>query len=115
MTKKKRQRKEERDQDQGLSELEQAAQDMDLQLPGLPRDMRGMERVFARADRVMNEQQFDSQEEVDAFMSNNLATHGGALEDAPAPSTPLERAQELMYDAFETDDPRKRVRLAKKA
>jgi tetratricopeptide (TPR) repeat protein len=37
------------------------------------------------------------------------------LEDAPPPATPLERAQELVYDAFDTDDPQRRAELAEEA
>jgi tetratricopeptide (TPR) repeat protein len=63
----------------------------------------------------MAEQQFESMQEAQAFMNNHLSEGGGSLEDAPAPTTPLERAQELIYDAFDTDDSQRRVELAEKA
>jgi tetratricopeptide (TPR) repeat protein len=44
-----------------------------------------------------------------------LREGGGKLPSAPAPTTPLERAQDLIYEAFETESSRKRVQLAKKA
>jgi tetratricopeptide (TPR) repeat protein len=63
----------------------------------------------------MDEQQFESMEEATTFMNQYLSEGGGTLEDAPPPATPLERAQELIYDAFETDDPQRRVDLAEEA
>jgi hypothetical protein len=63
----------------------------------------------------MGEQQFESMDEAQAFLNNYISEGGGSLEDAPAPTTPLERAQELIYDAFDTDDPQRRVDLAEEA
>ena len=37
------------------------------------------------------------------------------MPEAPVPTTPLEQAQDLIYEAFETESSRKRVQLAKKA
>ena len=74
-----------------------------------------MERMTARIGRIMGEQQFESMDEAQAFLNNYLSEGGGSLEDAPAPATPLERAQELVYDAFDTDDPQRRVELAEEA
>jgi hypothetical protein len=74
-----------------------------------------MERMTARIGRIMDEQQFESIDEAQTFMNQYLSEGGASLEDAPAPSAPLERAQELIYDAFDTDDPQRRVELAEKA
>lgn len=73
-----------------------------------------MERMTARVGRIMGEQQFESIDEVQAFLNRHLS-EGGSLEDAPPPATPLERAQELIYDAFDIDDPERRVDLAEEA
>ncbi len=121
MTKKKRQRKErarqerarEHDRQQKLRAVKEEPEELDA--PGFPPDPRAMERMTARIGRIMGEQQFESSEEVQAFMSQYLSEGGSSLEEAPPPTTPLERAQELIYDAFDTDDPQRRVELAEKA
>jgi hypothetical protein len=38
-----------------------------------------------------------------------LREGGGRLPEAPAPTTPLEHAQDLIYEAFETESSRKRL------
>ncbi len=115
MTKKKRQRKERarKERQQELRLVKQESEELDV--PGIPPDPRAMERFTSRIGRIMDEQDFESIEEASTFMNQYLSEGGGSLEDAPAPSTPLERAQELVYDAFETDDPQIRVNLAEKA
>lgn len=117
MTKKKRQRKERnrernRREKDALSREHEEAPDL---FPGPPPDPRAMERMTARIGRIMGEQQFESIDEAQAFLNDYLSEGGGSLEDAPAPSTPLEQAQELVYDAFDTDDPQERVALAEEA
>lgn len=117
MTKKKRQRKErarEREcrEKAALSREHEEAPDL---FPGPPPDPRAMERMTARIGRIMGEQQFESIDEAQAFLNDYLSEGGTSLEDAPAPTTPLERAQELVYDAFDTDDPQRRVNLAEEA
>lgn len=116
MTKKKRQRKErarehERREKAALRRESEEVTD----LPGLPPDPRAMERMIARMGRIMDEQQFESMDEAQAFLNQYLSEGGTSLEDAPAPAMPLERAQELIYDAFDTDDPQRRVELAEQA
>src|SRR5215217_8696245 len=117
MTKKKRERKErarerERREKAALSREHEEVSDL---LPASPPDPRAMERMMARMGRIMEERHFESMDEAQAFLNQYLSEGGGSLEDAPAPSTPLERAQELIYDAFETDDPQRRVELAEEA
>ncbi len=117
MTKKKRQRKErnrERDRRETAALRREHEEVPDL-FPGPPPDPRAMERMTARIGRIMGEQQFESVDEAQAFMNDYLSEGGGSLEDAPAPTTPLERAQELIYDAFDTNDPQRRVDLAEQA
>ena len=78
-------------------------------------DPRAMERVTQDLGRLLAEREFGSIEEADAFLENMLREGGGVLPSAPAPTTPLERAQDLIYEAFETESSQKRVQLAKKA
>jgi tetratricopeptide (TPR) repeat protein len=60
---------------------------------------------------LMANHQFSSIEEANAFIQDKLA-HGG-IPRAPV-NTPLEKAQELIYEA-EVADPKRRLELAKKA
>src|SRR5215218_9529942 len=118
MTKKKRQRKEqarqrERREKETIRSRHESEEIDDF--PGPPPDRRVMERMTARIGRIMGEQDFESLDEANAFLERYISEGGGSLEDAPAPTTPLERAQELIYDAFETDDPQIRVELAEEA
>jgi tetratricopeptide (TPR) repeat protein len=78
-------------------------------------DPRAMEKVSQDLGRLLAGREFGSIEEANAFLENMLREGGGRLPSAPAPTTPLERAQDLIYEAFETESPRKRVQLAKKA
>jgi tetratricopeptide (TPR) repeat protein len=78
-------------------------------------DPRAMEKVSQDLGRLLAEREFGSIEEANAFLENMLREGGGKLPSAPAPTTPLERAQDLIYEAFETESSRKRVQLAKKA
>jgi tetratricopeptide (TPR) repeat protein len=117
MTKKKRQRKErnrERKR-QDKAALSRAHEEAPDSFPGPLPDRRAMERMTARIGRILDEQQFESIDEAQAFLNQYLSEGGASLEDAPTPSTPLERAQELIYDAFDTDDPQRRVELAEEA
>jgi tetratricopeptide (TPR) repeat protein len=74
-----------------------------------------MEKVSQDLGRLLAEREFGSIEEANAFLENMLREGGGRLPEAPAPTTPLEHAQDLIYEAFETESSRKRVQLAKKA
>lgn len=78
-------------------------------------DPRAMEKVSQDLGRLLAEKEFGSIEEANAFLENMLREGGGRVPSAPAPTTPLERAQDLIYEAFETESSRKRVQLAKKA
>lgn len=54
-------------------------------------------------------------EEAQAFLEELLAS-GEGLQPIPSePSTPLEKAQDLIYEAFESGSSKKRIQLAKKA
>lgn len=71
-----------------------------------------MERAFADIQKALSKQEFDSIEEADAYLQGLLS--GGKVPSVAAES-PLEEAQELMYDAWESTSPRERIRLARKA
>jgi hypothetical protein len=76
-------------------------------------DPRAMERVSQDLGRLLVEREFGSIEEANAFLENMLREGGGRLPEAPAPTTPLEQAQDLIYEAFETESSRQRLQLAK--
>lgn len=122
MTKKKRLRKEQRAQEhlprlgEDVPMLDDAIDDLAMD-PGMldfdiPPDLRAMERSIARLNRTLDKDAgLADQHKLFGPLGDSLlvAASGMAnLNDAPPPSTPLEKAQELIYDAFETDDPRKR-------
>ncbi len=72
---------------------------------------RSMERSLASLDRLMSEKHFGSVAEVNAYLNK----HETNLFLPPTgPMTPLEEAQELMYDAWDARG-RRRRKLAKQA
>ena len=67
-----------------------------------PIDPRALEKGISDIGRVLAGQEFESMEAVQAFM-NNLMANGGAenlTSFAPAADTPLDQAQDLMYEAW---------------
>lgn len=74
-------------------------------------DRRGMEQMTSSLTRVLKAQHFSSLEEVNAFLQGFQGTTDLA---PPPPETKLERAQQLMYEAWDARGKR-RVELAKKA
>lgn len=79
-------------------------------LPPLP-DRRLMDQHLAQIGRLLEGHDFASIEEANAFLQH--AIRGGTLPPV-APRTPLEEAQDLIYQALEVTGPR-RVRLARAA
>jgi len=71
-----------------------------------------MERNLAALEQAIEEYGFKSADEVNAFLEDMRAS-GKSPEWEPR--TPLDRAQELMYDAWETPNRRQRVKLAREA
>ncbi len=119
MTKKKRNRNrpnQERRPRQAEPDTERSWRELE-EVPDLSAlaDPRAMERMSAKMGRLLEEQQFDSVEQAQAFINRMLSEGGGFLPEAPAPATPLEKAQDLIYQAFETESARKRIQLAKRA
>jgi len=74
-------------------------------------DRRAMEKTLWDVSRLLNEREFDSVEETNAFLQDMLAS--GKVPPMPT-RTPLERAQDLMYDAWNSSGKR-RVVLAHRA
>jgi tetratricopeptide (TPR) repeat protein len=76
-------------------------------------DPRALESQHANITRLMEEQEFESIDEANAFLSQFI---GG--KDVPKPRrelTPLEQAQDKMYEAWGAEDDDKRVTLAREA
>ncbi|MHB8674778.1 MAG: hypothetical protein ACYDAK_14010 [Candidatus Limnocylindrales bacterium] len=71
-----------------------------------------MERTMADIGAVLSEHDFGSIEEANAFLQEMLAKGGIPRQVA---ETPLEKAQDVMYQAWESPMRRDKVRLAKKA
>ena len=79
--------------------------------PGPP-DRRAMERMTAEVERFMQGSLFESPEEVNAALRQRFS---GPIDDLPSTATtPLEKAQDLIYRAFEARG-RRRIQLARKA
>jgi tetratricopeptide (TPR) repeat protein len=76
-------------------------------------DRRAMERFTAAVSRAFKDEQFDSIEDLNAAMAERFA--GVSLDDLPSTaSTPLEVAQDVMYEAFEARG-RRQVQLIRRA
>jgi tetratricopeptide (TPR) repeat protein len=74
-------------------------------------DRRVMERTQLDIQRIVDEHDFSSMEELQEFLNKNVV---GKQIPHRAGGTPLERAQDLMYQAFEARG-RKQIQLARKA
>jgi tetratricopeptide (TPR) repeat protein len=78
---------------------------------GIP-DRRVMERVLGEIGRFMERSEFDNPEEANKAIQQRFC---GRMDELPSTaSTPLEKAQELMYRAFEARG-RRRTQLARRA
>ena len=79
--------------------------------PGLP-DRRAMERLMAEVERFSQSETFESLDEANAALRQRFS---GRIDDLPSTATtPLEKAQDLMYRAFEARG-RRRIQYARKA
>jgi tetratricopeptide (TPR) repeat protein len=74
-------------------------------------DRRAIERHLTLIRRIADERLFETDEEFDAYLAEASVTQNWP---AFEPRTPLERAQQLMFDAFAATGSR-RVRLARQA
>lgn len=80
-------------------------------MPPTAIDPRAMEKATADLTRLLSSREFGSIDEMNAFLRQMMDT--GTPVGAPA-STPLEQAQDLMYEAWNATG-RQRVQLARKA
>lgn len=74
-------------------------------------DPRSIEKMLSELTRQLQDQQFDSTNDINAYLKEMMASEEPI---SATPRTPLQKAQELMYDAWESSG-KKRVRLARKA
>lgn len=76
-----------------------------------PKDVRALERTSFEISLLLRDKEFSSTEEVRHYIENLLASgHTFSFEKR----TPLEKAQSLMYDAFEAEG-EERIKLARQA
>lgn len=76
-------------------------------------DRRAMEKMTSDLSRLLQNKEFKSEKEVKEYL-DSIMKGGGTIPEAP-PKTGLEYAQDIMYEAWESDSPKERVKLAKEA
>lgn len=76
-------------------------------------DRRGMDKMMGDIGRLLEEQEFESIDEANAFLQQLMAS--GQPVPSAEPRTPLEEAQTVMYDAWDANTSKQRIRLARKA
>jgi tetratricopeptide (TPR) repeat protein len=81
-------------------------------LPVIPPGF-NMEKMLSDLGRMIQDEGLETEEDVDAFLKAIMASERPL--PTRQPETPLEKAQALMYEAWGTENQRKRVRLARKA
>lgn len=77
----------------------------------VPKDVRALERTSFEISLLLRDHEFSSTEEVRRYIENLLSTGQPFSFEK---RTPLEKAQSLMYDAFEADGA-ERIKLAREA
>jgi tetratricopeptide (TPR) repeat protein len=85
----------------------------DLFFASMPPDPRAIEKTMFDLTRILDQHEFASEKELNDFLQN-LIVPGQRLE-SPKARTPLEEAQEVMYEAWGARSHSKRMKLAKKA
>lgn len=70
-----------------------------------------MEEALWAIEAMTKDREFDSEEEFNDFLQKKMETQEFAL----IPATALERAQKIMFSAFEASRPSERIRMAHKA
>jgi tetratricopeptide (TPR) repeat protein len=76
-----------------------------------PPDHRSMETELVKIERLLEEHEFEDVDQINQFLQDNLVR--GQL-PAAEPQTPLEKAQDLAYQAFESRG-RKQLQLVRQA
>lgn len=77
----------------------------------LPADPRALEKLTRDLERLLEEKNFKSYKEMEKYIKSLI---GKPMPEATPRST-LDMAQELCYQAWETDDRKQRIRLARQA
>jgi len=72
-----------------------------------------MDQTMADVTKLLESRSFESIDEANAYLQGLLA--GGGTIPHPEPETPLEQAQELIYEAHEARSVKKRTELARQA
>lgn len=75
-------------------------------------DRQAMDKMMSDIGRLLESQEFDSIDDVNAYLQQILAS-GDSIPSA-APRTPVEHAQEVMYEAWDASG-KQRIKLAQKA
>lgn len=75
---------------------------------------RAMEKHTADIGRLLRDQQFESMEDAQKFLDGMLKKTGGKMPKMP-PKNKRDYAQDIMYDAWDAEDPDERIRLAHEA
>ena len=73
---------------------------------------KAIEKTTSDLARLLKEKDFNSEEELNEFLKEIV--NKGKIPEVPSKSA-LNLAQDIMYDAWETDDTKKRIKLAYKA
>ncbi|MBX7252706.1 MAG: hypothetical protein K1X50_12040 [Candidatus Promineofilum sp.] len=92
------------------------AEDEEIESPFLPPvilDPRALEKTMYDLTRIINQHDFDSEEELHNFLQTLMVP--GQPVASPIAQTPLEEAQEIIYEAWNTRSKTQRIKLAKKA
>ena len=85
----------------------------DAMMPGARNPMASMEKMMIDIGKLLEEKEFATIDEANAYLQDLLASGDGI--PSVAPSTPLEEAQDLIYQAREEPRRATRIKLAKKA
>ena len=81
--------------------------------PAGPMDRRSMERITAEVQRLLASRDFESLDEVNAFIEERIG--GRRMDEVPSTAaTPLERAQDLVFEAYDARG-RRQLHLARQA
>lgn len=78
------------------------------------RDPRSAERMIRDMHALIAKQEFSSMDEANKFMDQLLTTTGGKIPRQEA-ETPRMKAQDLIYDAYDTTNRKKRIELTREA
>jgi tetratricopeptide (TPR) repeat protein len=77
-------------------------------------DPRSMEKMMGDLSKVLDEQNFESMEAAEKYLDDMVNT-GQPLPEMPVGDDPLDRAQELIFEAYDASSREEAVALARKA